>query len=311
MPAENVRDLAFMRFRAEQSIAEALAVMTRVFAEEGIESAPRDARFLLHGILGVDGAELLSGSAKPLGDFAECVSDAVRRRLAHEPVSRILGLREFYGREFIVTPDVLDPRPDSEAVIDLALDVVKSSRFSGRPLSIADVGTGSGILIATMLAELPGAKGLATDISPAALDVARRNAERLGVADRISFVATSGLDGCSGPFDLLISNPPYIPRAELAVLEREVRDFDPLLALDGGADGLDVYREIARNALELQRPLRIVLEVGWTQADAVEAIFVAVGASPLDRRRDLGGHVRAVALEIHLPNRTDHFCLRN
>ncbi len=274
--------------------------MTRLFAEEDIEDAPRDARFLLQGILGIDGAQLLSGSARSLGDVAERVSDAVRRRVAHEPVSRILGRREFYGREFIVTPDVLDPRPDTEAVIDLALDVIKSSELSGRALSIADIGTGSGILIATILAELPAAKGIATDISPAALDVARRNAERLGVANRISFVATSGLDGCSGPFDLLISNPPYIVKNEIAGLEPEVRDFDPLVALDGGADGLDIYREIARNAGELQPPLRIVLEVGWTQADAVEDLFVAVGASPLGRRMDLGGHIRAVALEIHL-----------
>jgi release factor glutamine methyltransferase len=287
-------------FRPHQSIADALAVMTRLFAEAGVEAASRDARFLLQGILGLDGAQLLSGSTRPIGEAAVRVSDAVRRRLAHEPVSRILGKRAFYGREFIVTPEVLDPRPDTEAVVDLALDVVKSSELSGCALSIADIGTGSGILIATMLAELPNARGVATDISPAALEVARLNAERLGVADRISFVATSGLDGCSVPVDLLISNPPYIPKDEIAGLEPEVRDFDPLLALDGGIDGLDVYREIARNAVELQRPLRIVLEVGWTQADAVEEIFIASGARPLGRRRDLGGHIRAVALEIHL-----------
>ncbi len=288
------------RLRPDQSIADALAVMTRLFAEAGVEAASWEARFLLQGVLGLDGAQILSGSGRPLGEAAARISDTVRRRLAHEPVSRILGRREFYGREFIVTPDVLDPRPDTEAVIDLALDIVRSSELSGRALSIADIGTGSGILIATMLAELPDAKGVATDISPAALAVARLNADRLGVADRVRFVATSGLDGCSGPFDLLISNPPYIAKDEIAGLEPEVRDFDPLMALDGGIDGLDVYREIARNAVELQRPLRIVLEVGWTQADAIEGIFVASGARPLARRADLGGHIRAVALEIHL-----------
>jgi release factor glutamine methyltransferase len=300
MPVARAQLLSLVQFRSEQSIADALADMTRLFAEEGIESAPRDARFLLQGILEMDGAQMLSASARPLGEFAERVGDAVRRRLAHEPVSRILGRREFYGREFIVTPDVLDPRPDTEAVIDLALDVIRSSELSERALSIADVGTGSGILIVTLLAELPDAKGVATDISPAALDVARRNAEMLGVADRISFVATSGLDGCFGPFDLLISNPPYIAKYEIGGLEPEVKNFDPLLALDGGADGLDIYREIARNAVELQRPLKVILEVGSTQAAAVESIFVAAGAKPLSRRADLGAHIRAVALEIHL-----------
>ena len=289
-----------LRLRPEQTVADALTAMTRAFTEEGLESPQRDARFLLQGLLGIDGARLLSVSSRTLGTAAEIVSDGVNRRLAHEPVSRILGRREFYGRMFAVTPDVLDPRPDTEAVIDLALDVIRSSGLSGRPLRIADVGTGSGILISTLLVELPDATGVATDVSLAALDIARRNADRLGVAGRIAFVATSGLSGCAGPFDLLVSNPPYISREEIAGLEREVKDFDPLLALDGGVDGLDVYREIARNALELQCPLRVVLEVGSTQADAVESLFKEVGARPLGRRLDLGGHTRAVAMEIHL-----------
>lgn len=288
-----------LRLAPEQSVSDAISAMTRAFVQEGLENPQRDARFLLQGLLGIDGAQLFSASARPLGEAAGIVSAAANRRLAHEPVSRILGKREFYGREFIVTPDVLDPRPDTEAVVDLALDVVKSGLW-GRPIRIADIGTGSGILIATLLAELPDATGVATDVSLAALDVARRNAERLGVADRVAFVATSGLSGCEGPFDVIVSNPPYIPAEDIAGLEREVKDFDPLLALDGGADGLDVYREIARNTLNLPRPLRVVVEVGSTQADAVEGVFSAVGAQPLSRRLDLGGHTRAVAMEIHL-----------
>jgi release factor glutamine methyltransferase len=199
-----------------------------------------------------------------------------------------------------VTPSVLDPRPDTEAVVELALDVVRSRGLSEEPLSIADIGTGSGVLIVTLLAELPNARGIATDISPAALDVARRNAEALGVADRVRFVATTGLDGISEPLDLVISNPPYISSSEIGGLEAEVRDFDPVLALDGGPDGLSVYREIARNIMELQSPRIVVLEVGYTQADAVEDIFSSAGAQPIGRRQDLGGHTRAVALEIHL-----------
>ena len=248
-----------MHFRPEQSIADALTVLTRMLDEAGLDTPQRDARFLLQGSSGSMGRRCFPARATRSEPTAERVSEAARRRVAHEPVSRILGRREFYGREFIVTPDVLDPRPDTEAVVDLALDVVKSRGLSGQALSIADIGTGSGILIVTMLAELPNARGMATDISPAALDVARRNAEMLGVADRVSFVATTGLDGCQGPFDLVISNPPYISTGEIAGLERDVKDFDPPLALDGGADGLSVYREIAREiALELKRSLRLV-----------------------------------------------------
>jgi release factor glutamine methyltransferase len=301
MFAAPVQDFPTMPFRADQSIADTLAALVRLLSDEGLESPQRDARFLLQGVLGVDGAQLLSGSARMLGgEAAERISDAARRRLAHEPVSRILGWREFYGRNFIVTPDVLDPRSDTEVVVDLALEVVTSSGLSGKAISIADIGTGSGILIATLLAELPEARGMATDISSAALDVARRNAEALGVGDRVRFIATSGLDGCGGDFDLVISNPPYISTEDIAGLERDVRDFDPTVALDGGPDGLGVYREIARNAPQLKRPVRIVLEVGATQADAVETIFASVGARRLGRRKDLGGHTRAVALEIHL-----------
>ena len=299
--AARTQDLPAMPFRADQSIADALATLAGMFSDAGIETPQRDARFLLQGLLGIDGAQLLSGSARMLGgEAADRISDAARRRLACEPVSRILGRREFYGRDFLVTPDVLDPRPDTEAVIELALETIESSGLSGQPISIADIGTGSGILIVTLLAELPNARGLATDVSPAALEIACRNAEALGVGDRVRFVATSGLDGCGGDFDLVISNPPYISTEEITGLGRDVRDFDPLLALDGGPDGLDVYREIARNISKLKRPSRIVLEVGATQADAVEAIIAAFGARRLGRREDLGGHTRAVALEIHL-----------
>lgn len=175
--------------------------MTRAFAAQGIESAQRDARVLLQGVLGIDGAALLTKPEQLLGDAAERIGDAVRRRLAHEPVSRILGVREFYGREFIVTPDVLDPRPDTETVVDLALEIVRSNGLESEALRIADIGTGSGILIATLLAELPNARGVATDVSVAALAVAQRNAKLLSVAERASFVATHGLGGCAGPFD--------------------------------------------------------------------------------------------------------------
>ena len=286
-------------FERDQTVGDALAKMTRAFAAEGIESAPRDARILLQGLLGIDGTALLTRPEQLLGDAAECVGDAVRRRLAHEPVSRILGVREFYGREFIVTPDVLDPRPDTETVVDVALEIVRANNLQSEALQIADIGTGSGILIATLLMELPHARGVATDVSRAALAVAQKNAERLGVASRTSFIETRGLDGCAGPFDLIVSNPPYIAAGDIPGLEPEVRDYDPQLALDGGADGLDVYREIAEIARNPQRPMRLVLEIGAGQASDVTDIFISAGWRPLKQRKDLGGHVRVVAMEIH------------
>ncbi len=286
-------------FTGEQTVGHALAEMTRVFASAGIHSAPRDARFLLQGLLGLDGAELLARPEKPLGAAASPLSDAVTRRLAHEPVSRILGRRGFYGREFLVTPDVLDPRPDTEAIIDLALDIVRAKGLGESRLRVADIGTGSGILLATLLAELPQAQGIATDVSAPALAVARHNAERLGVAGRATFIATSCLDGVAGPFDLIVSNPPYVATAEIAALEPDVRNYDPALALDGGPDGLQIYRDIAADIAKLQHSLLLVLEVGAGQAKPVKAIFQAVDGRPVGPREDLGGHIRAVALEIH------------
>jgi release factor glutamine methyltransferase len=298
MPAE--AQAPMQSFSSDQTIETALALMTQAFAAAGIESAQRDARFLLQSLLGLDGAALLTQPQRHLGDNARRVSDALRRRLAHEPVSRIVGSREFYGRNFVITPDVLDPRPDTETVIDLALDIIRSRGLAEKTLSIADIGTGSGILIATLLAELPNARGVATDVSPAALAVARQNAERLGVADRATFIATHGLKGCGGPLDLIVSNPPYIATNKIAELESEVREYDPMVALDGGPDGLGVYREIAQDDIvKQQHSACIVVEVGAGQAADVEKIFVSAGWSFLDRRNDLGGHARAVALEIH------------
>jgi release factor glutamine methyltransferase len=289
-------------YSSEATAGGALAAMRRAFADAGLESPQRDARFLLQGLLRIDGSQLLTRPERQLGAAAEKVRDAVRRRIAHEPVARILGRREFYGREYIVTPDVLDPRPETEAVVDLALAIVRSSGLADSALSIADIGTGSGILISTLLAELPNATGTATDLSTAALEVARQNSVRIGVADRARFIATRGLDGCCGPFNLIVSNPPYIPTDEVSRLERGVRDYDPIVALDGGADGLQVYREIAREVGNLRdasrQSLPVVLEVGAGQAEAVRSIFQYCGWRPVTVSRDLDVNVRAVALEI-------------
>ena len=278
--------------------------MADAFRSAGFETPDLDARFLIQGVLCLDGTALLKDPQRPLGNAADKLKQAMVRRLAGEPISRILGFREFYGRSFAITPDVLDPRADTETLIDLALDIAGANGWRNRPIRIADIGTGSGILIVTLLAELPLATGLANDISPAALDVARANALAHGIGgDRVLFVEAHGLRGATQifgqPFDLIVSNPPYIPTADLAELEPGVRQFDPVMALDGGPDGLQVYREIANEISLLDGNTWVALEIGAGQAYDVTALFSKSGARLAQQRRDLGGHIRAVSFQYH------------
>jgi release factor glutamine methyltransferase len=211
------------------------------------------------------------------------------RRAAREPVSRILGRREFYGRSFLVTGDVLDPRPDTETLVEAALRLMPASA------GILDLGTGSGAIIVTLLAERAAATGVGLDISEAALAVARANARAHGVLDRLDLRHSDWFDGITGRFDLMVANPPYIPAAEIAGLERDVRDHDPLLALAGGPDGLAAYRRIAAGAgRHLAARALLLLEIGTGQADAVTVILRAAGFEPEGRFRDLAGHVRCL-----------------
>lgn len=221
------------------------------------------------------------------------------RRIAREPLSRILGCRAFYGRDFEITPATLDPRADSETLIDAALELAAEEGWQRRPIRILDIGTGSGCLLLTLLAELPLATGLATDVDAAALAVARRNAERLGVASRADFLCARSLEGVAGPFDLLVSNPPYVCRGDIAALEPEVRCYDPVGALDGGPDGLDVYREIAAGFTAVVRDGWVLCEVGAGQARDVGGLLARRPApyeSQLRTWKDLGGHTRTVAV---------------
>jgi release factor glutamine methyltransferase len=230
---------------------------------------------------------------------AQRLADAVRRRLAHEPLSRIKGERGFYGRIFTVSPAVLDPRPETETLIDLVLQWVDESGGRQRPLSIIDVGTGSGCILITLLAEMSNATGLATDLSPGALAIARANATRHGVVARARFTEARSLNGIDGPFDVLASNPPYIPTTDIPDLDPGVREYDPRLALDGGPDGLSVYRDIAARAGAVVPSGLIALEVGAGQAADVAQILtksVENRAALPWTRTDLGGHARTVAM---------------
>ncbi|WP_299815124.1 peptide chain release factor N(5)-glutamine methyltransferase [uncultured Jannaschia sp.] len=218
---------------------------------------------------------------------ARTLAGWIARRAAREPVSHILGRRAFWNHEFRVTADVLDPRPETETLVEQAL----AAPFA----RVLDLGTGSGCILLSLLAERPAATGLGTDLSEAALDVARENAAALGLADRAAFRRADWLAGVEGRFDLVVSNPPYIAEAELPALAPEL-GFEPALALSPGGDGLDAYRTIARDAPERLTPGgRLMVEIGPTQADAVSALFAGAGLTDIAVCRDLAGRDRVVA----------------
>lgn len=215
------------------------------------------------------------------------------RRLAGEPVMRILGEREFYGRAFRLGPATLVPRPETEALVDIGLEVL-AGIVAPRLL---DLGTGSGCIAISLLAELPAATAVAVDLSAEALAVAETNAVRHGVAGRLTFGRGSWFEPLAPGerFDLIVSNPPYIESAEIGRLDVEVREHDPLLALDGGPDGLAAYRSIAQEAARFLAPGGVLLfEIGWQQAEPVSDLVAAHGLGGIEVRRDLAGHDRVV-----------------
>lgn len=286
------------------TLGEAARMAQRALAAAGIEDAGRDARLLLVAASGCTLVDIIAHPERPLSDEARSLfAGMLRKREAREPVSRILGEREFYGRRFALSAATLDPRPDSETLIEAALAIADREGWRDRPIRILDIGTGTGCLLLTLLAELPLATGLGTDISPEALLTAAGNADALGLGRRAAFEVHDALEGVSGPFDLVVSNPPYIPSGEIAGLDREVREYDSRAALDGGADGLDIYRRIA-GGLDQVLEGWVVLEVGAGQAEAVAVVlqqaFVKTRKAELSRYSDLGGHIRCVALRLQL-----------
>ena len=264
-------------------------------AAAGAATPDLDARLLVLQATGLSHAALVAEPRRLLdARQAEHLERLARRRIAREPVSRIAGEREFYGRPFLIGPATLDPRPETESLVECAL---RHARGRPRePLRILDLGTGSGALLLSVLAELPLARGIGTDVSEEALLVAIENARRLGVAERASFVRANWTSAIGGQYDLILSNPPYIPSRMIAGLEPEVRDHDPHLALDGGIDGLAAYRSIAEGARPLLAPTGLVaVEIGAGQAEAVAAVFADCGFEPVERVRDLAGHERVIS----------------
>jgi len=270
--------------------------LTERFRSAGIDSAATDARLLVGHALGIDRAALIAGGERALTqDECRAIEALAARRLSREPVARIFGVKEFWNLTLQIGPAVLVPRPETETVVEAALDIVKRAGLQTAKLRLLDIGTGSGALLLALIGELRNATGVGTDISDAALQVARANAERIDVDRRCTFVVCDIAAGVPGPFDLIVSNPPYVARGDIARLAPEVRDYDPALALDGGDDGLDGYRAIAADARRLLAPGgRLVVELGAGQDASVRGLFTAAGLCPGTTRKDLAGIPRAL-----------------
>jgi release factor glutamine methyltransferase len=282
------------------SVAEATQLMGQAFKLAGIDDAKVDARALLCHALRIDRARLLADSQRILeAREVAAIHALAARRLKREPVSRIRGRKEFWDLVLEVTPAVLTPRPETETVVEAALDLLARDGVKMEDLRILDVGTGSGCLLLALLNELPKAIGLGTDISQAALDIARINAERNGLRDRCTFVVCNIAQGVECKFDLIVSNPPYVSHGDIATLAPEVRDYAPHLALDGGNDGLDCYRAIAAQAPSLlERRGRLIVELGAGEEAAVRALFTKAGLQVGTARADLAGIPRALPARI-------------
>lgn len=271
------------------------ALATR-FRSAGIDSAEIDARLLVGHALNLDLTGMITAAERTLSAAESNRLDALaRRRLAREPIARILGHKEFWGLRLSLSPATLVPRPDTETVVELALEMLRQTP-ARQGTRIADLGTGTGAILLALLSELHGAVGVGTDISQEALETARSNAARLGLADRTSFFRCDYASGLAGPFDLIVSNPPYIRSADIAGLAVEVRDHDPAKALDGGPDGLDAYRALIPQAARLLGPgAALVVEAGQGQAAQIEVLMTQAGLAPRrSPRADLAGIPRAI-----------------
>ena len=276
------------------SYGEALGEARAVLRAAGIENAGLDARLLLSAATGLGPAGLISSDRLALSNLAiECFRSHVSRRFAGEPIARILGETEFWGLSIRLNAATLIPRPDTEVLVETALE--EARRSLPADITICDLGTGSGAIAIALLRELPEAHALATDISAEALAMARENAERLGVLPRLALEQSSFADGPKGSFDMVLANPPYIPSNAIEELQREVREHDPRAALDGGPDGLDAYRAIlARAGTLVGRRGFLAFEVGYDQTDSVMALCREAGLPNVIKVRDLAGKWRVV-----------------
>jgi release factor glutamine methyltransferase len=262
----------------------------------GADSPELDARVLLRQVTGHEDAWLIANPDAEIDRTAlQGYAELLERRERREPVSQIVGEREFWSRTFRVTADVLTPRPDTETLIETVL-----SRIEDRdaPLRILDLGTGSGCIALTLLAECPNATALGVDASPAALEVAAFNADALGVSERVEWRETDWCEGIEGPFDVIVSNPPYIAGYELQHLDPEVREFEPNMALDGGADGMAAYRRIIPSLKRLGTEDSVIaFELGLGQARGVAALGRVAGLRIAEIDQDIARRARVISFE--------------
>ena len=268
--------------------SELLARGTRALKQAGIDGAGRDARRLMAFALGTEPGRLTLLLPEPVGDEVAATFDTlIQRRTEREPVSHLVGTRDFFGRSFRVTPDVLDPRPETETLIEAAL---------AEPFDrVLDLGTGTGCILLTLLAETEGTMGTGVDLSPDALAVAQGNGAALGLSERVNWAAGDWFTGLEGQFDLIVSNPPYIAADEMPGLSRDVQAYEPRMALTDEGDGLSAYRAITAGVMAHLVPGgRLAVEIGPTQASAVAAMMTSAGLRGVSIVQDLDGRDRVL-----------------
>jgi release factor glutamine methyltransferase len=288
---------AALEIAASMGREEARRLLARAFAAAAIESPELDARVLLCAALGIDHASLIADPGHPLGERAELVGTFASRRLRREPVSRILGYKEFWGARFSIGSAVLDPRPDTETLVEAVLDQVAGGR--GGELRILDLGVGSGAILCALLQALPLSFGVGVDISPEACAIAQGNLARQGLSRRGSILCGDWTSPLRGAFDFIASNPPYVGRGEIAELAPEVRIYDPCIALDGGGDGLFAYRRIIPALAPLLAPEGMAaFEFGCGQRESVANLLRGAGLAEVAIRRDLAGRERVILAKV-------------
>lgn len=272
------------------------------FQDAGIADAAQDARRLVEELTGTSRAESIASPARTVeADRCRAVAEAVARRLGGEPVHRILGHREFYGLDLELSPTTLEPRPDTEVLVDRVLPRLRETMRERGRCRILDLGTGTGAIALALLEQVPGATAVGVDVDAQAVATARLNAARNALSDRFQAHVSDWFSDVTGRFHAIVSNPPYIRTSEMASLPAEVRLFDPPRALDGGVDGLDAYRAIARGAAARLEPDGIVaVEIGSSQRESATQVFEAHGFELIETAKDLAGRDRVLVVRPKL-----------